>query len=76
VAAATPEEIAHRGGCYRPRVRALPSWEPLSDTCVGVLTPQPTKGVTQVDDCGLTEVSNSMKKHMSHNLDRFGPQCA
>jgi hypothetical protein len=43
---------------------------------VGVLDWQPIKGVTRVDDCGLSEIENSKERHVAHNLDRFWPQCA
>jgi hypothetical protein len=33
-------------------------------------------GVLEVVECGLTEIKNSKERHVAHNLDRFGPQCA
>jgi hypothetical protein len=47
-----------------------------AERVVGVLTWQPTKGVPEVDVCGLTELGNSRERHMAHNLDRFRPRGA
>jgi hypothetical protein len=34
------------------------------------------RGVPEVDECGLAEIGNSKKRHVAHNLDRFGPRGA
>jgi hypothetical protein len=38
--------------------------------------PATTKGVLEIDVCGLAEIGNSKERHVAHNLDRFGPQGA
>jgi hypothetical protein len=43
---------------------------------VSVLDRKPTKGVPEVDVCGLAKIRNSKERHVAHNLDRFGPRGA
>jgi hypothetical protein len=38
---------------------------PLEMVIVGVLDRQPTKGSTEVDECGLTEIGNSKEETRS-----------
>jgi hypothetical protein len=39
---------------------------------VGVLDRQPTTGVPEVDECDSPRSVTRRKRHVSHNLDRFG----
>jgi hypothetical protein len=43
---------------------------------VGVLDRQPTTGVPEVDECDSPRSVTRRKRHVAHNLDRFGPRGA
>jgi hypothetical protein len=43
---------------------------------VGVLDRQPTTGGTRSNDCDLPRSVTRRKRHVAHNLDRFGPRGA
>jgi hypothetical protein len=59
-----------------PPRRGLTAPSGLRARSVGVLDLQPTTGVPEVDECDSPRSVTRRKRHVAHNLDRFGPRGA